>query len=386
MHLTTEQVLALSEVGLRQFISLAIPEGLYLDYKEALSGGSDKDAKREFLKDVTAFANAAGGQLILGVKEPAEGLPLDQQIVGLVDAEALAQDLERLCSTSIDPRIPGLRIIRIPSTSSQSCLVIHIPPSLGRPHMVSHGAHRSFYVRHSESSFPMTTHEIREAVLASASSEGRARRFLEQRLEEARTSLHAQSPAFFLQAMPLIAPEAPWNVLSSPFEEVLRGRARIDKFAGYATLASHIQPKPTIDGLQGLDARDDSLWETEIHRTGYVSAFYRDIQTTEVYAGEQRYVVHSGTADIFRAFCHMLDELVATSGSDVPYLITGTYLRAHGSYLWTESKTTKFHGPYMKAEINWPEHLRQTGTDSTSIGESMCVELFNAFGLKGVAR
>src|SRR5687767_438190 len=113
MHLTTQHVLGLTEETLRAFLALRIPEGLYLDYKQALPGGSEKDAKREFLKDVTALANAAGGQLFIGIKEPKNGVPVETQVVGVDDGESLAQDLERLASTSIDPRVPGLRIVRI---------------------------------------------------------------------------------------------------------------------------------------------------------------------------------------------------------------------------------------------------------------------------------
>ena len=104
MYLTRQQLAALDEAGLRAFLDTAVPECLYLDYKISLSGSSDKDAKREFLKDVTAFANAGGGQLLLGVKEPADDLSVDDQLIGVEGAEALAQDLERLCSASIDPR------------------------------------------------------------------------------------------------------------------------------------------------------------------------------------------------------------------------------------------------------------------------------------------
>ena len=385
MHLTLQQLLTLTEESLRAFLALSLLEGLYLDYKESLSGQSDKEAKREFLKDVTAFANAAGGHLFLGVKEPADGLSVDHRLVGLDDGDTVAQDLERLASTSIDPRIPGLRIVRVTLVSGKSCLVVHIPPSLSRPHMVNHTGHRSFYARHSESSFPMTTHEIREAVLTSASAEGRARLFVDRRLDEARRSIGDRQAAFLLQAIPLIAPETQWDVLSAPFEVVVRGEARRNKYRHYATLASNVAPRPTIDGLLGQDQRDQPTWETEVHRTGYLSLLYRDIQVHRV--GEvDRFVVHSGTCDIFRAFCHMLGELLEASGTDVPYLVTCAYLNAEGTCLWTESQWSKFSEPYTKKYILWPEHARPTGTDSIVIAESLCVEMFNAFGFKDVTK
>ncbi len=381
MYLTAQQTLALTEETFREFLSLGIPEGLYLDYKEGLSGTSEKDAKREFLKDVTAFANAAGGHLFLGVKEPSEGVSVDSQLVGIDNGDALAQDLERLASTSIDPRIPGLRIMRFPLANGRFCVAIYIPPSLGRPHMVNYAGHRSFYVRHSESSFPMTTHEVHEAVLTSSSAEARARLFVERRLLEVHDVIDGRQAAFFLQAMPLISPESAWDVLSTPFENILRGEARRDKIQRYAGLATDLAPRPTIDGLLGQDQREQPTWETEVHRTGYISLLYRNVHLCMV--GEvERHFVDSGTCDIFRAFCHMLKEFLDVSATDVPYLIACAYLNAEGTVIWTESQWGKFSDPYKKRDILWPEHLRAIGMDPMTIAGSLCLEMFNAFGFK----
>ena len=59
----------------------AVPEGRTLEYKETLPSNSDND-KKEFLADVSAFANAAGGDLIYGISEQRDengrptGIPL----------------------------------------------------------------------------------------------------------------------------------------------------------------------------------------------------------------------------------------------------------------------------------------------------------------------
>lgn len=385
MYLTAQQVLTLSEETLREFLSLRAAEGLYLDYKEALSGASEKESKREFLKDVTAFANAAGGQLFLGVKEPSEGVSVESQLVGLENGDAVAQDLERLASTSVDPRIPGLRIVSVSLANGRSCVVIHIPPSNSRPHMVNYAGHRSFYARHSESSFPMTTHEVREAVLTSSSAEARSRHFVEGRLLEVRERTDDRQAAFFLQAIPLIAPEPPWDVLSNKFEDVVRGGARRNLFRHYADLASNTGPRPTIDGLAGQDQREEPKWETEVHRSGYISLLYRDIQVHKV--GEvDRYILSSGDCDIFRAFCHILKELLDVSKTDVPYLVSCVYLNAEGTTIWTESRSSRYSAPYTKQNIVWPEHFRPTGSDPMVIAESLSTGLFNAFGFKTVVK
>jgi hypothetical protein len=387
MYLTLQQITELCEASLREFIELSIPEGLYLDYKAALSGKSDKDAKREFLKDTTAFANAAGGHLIIGVKEPSEGLSIEDQIVGLDNSKILAADLERLASTSIDPRIPGLRIVAVPLANGKSCVVAHIPPSLGRPHMVTHEGHRSFYVRHTESSSWMSTHEIREAVLSTASAEAWARQFVERRLGEIRSNLVDQKPAFFLQAMPMISPEIPWDVLSKPFEDAIRGSSRRNKFKSM-NLESGIALRPTIDGVLSRDRRDRPNWELEVYRTGYVSLLYRDIQFESPRNGESGYYVHSGYCDLFQAFCHLLKELLEVSKTDVPFLMMCNLVNAEGTRLWVKEHRS-FMGvperePYKKNEIGWPVHIKVTGADPMLIAKDWGRELFNAFGLREV--
>ena len=129
--------------SLLKFIELGLEEGAQIDYKEALSGTSKKEAYKEFLKDISAFANANGGLLIIGVKEPDDGLPIEKQIVGLTDGINLAKDLERVAATSIDPRIPGLLIKTIQLPNNTYVIIVFIPPSMNKPHMVSYKKHRS---------------------------------------------------------------------------------------------------------------------------------------------------------------------------------------------------------------------------------------------------
>ncbi|MCK5240903.1 ATP-binding protein [bacterium] len=47
-------------------ISNQIQESRTIEYKESLPGNSDQD-KREFLADISSFANAAGGDLLYGI-------------------------------------------------------------------------------------------------------------------------------------------------------------------------------------------------------------------------------------------------------------------------------------------------------------------------------
>ena len=106
--LSRAEVQNLDKDSLLAFLSLKMPEGAQIDYKENLSGDGKNDSYKEFLKDITAFANAHGGMLLLGVKEPLDEIAAVNQIVGIEHGDDLAKALERLAATSTDPRIPGL--------------------------------------------------------------------------------------------------------------------------------------------------------------------------------------------------------------------------------------------------------------------------------------
>ena len=47
-------------------ITNAVSEGRTIDYKRELPGNSDGD-KKEFLADVSSFANTSGGDLVFGM-------------------------------------------------------------------------------------------------------------------------------------------------------------------------------------------------------------------------------------------------------------------------------------------------------------------------------
>src|SRR6185436_19408502 len=81
-------------------------ESRVIEYKLSLPGTSDS-AKKEFLADVSSFANATGGDIVYGMEEIG-GAPT--QLVGLqlnnVDTEKLR--LEDVIRSGIAPRIAGI--------------------------------------------------------------------------------------------------------------------------------------------------------------------------------------------------------------------------------------------------------------------------------------
>src|SRR5882762_2903052 len=66
MALTDIPLDKIHEERLLGLIAAQAAEGLYIDYKSETYGGND-DQRREFLADVSSFANASGGDLVIGM-------------------------------------------------------------------------------------------------------------------------------------------------------------------------------------------------------------------------------------------------------------------------------------------------------------------------------
>src|SRR5687767_2325500 len=108
-----------TEDELRLLIANRVEESLSLDYKRGDALNSPQgDLRKEVTKDVSAFANSAGGTLIYGV---AEGSGADKHLpVSLAPVKRSLFGKERLehLINNIQPRISGVEIIPIPLSTS----------------------------------------------------------------------------------------------------------------------------------------------------------------------------------------------------------------------------------------------------------------------------
>ena len=72
MNLRTKNIGDLVAADIDALVANRVEEGIQLDFKSALVGGTNDD-KKKFLADICAFANAQGGDLVLGVQEDSIG-------------------------------------------------------------------------------------------------------------------------------------------------------------------------------------------------------------------------------------------------------------------------------------------------------------------------
>ena len=178
LHKSLDQI---TEADLRILLSTPVYENSVLDYKEQLPGDSSSE-KKEFLYDITSFANSGGGELLYGISEERidgknTGKPSAMPGVNIENIDELIRKYENLIRTSVQPRIFGLQMKAIPLSNGNHVLLIRIPKSLNAPHMVTLEGNQRFYTRNSAGKHPMDITEIRSTILANSLLSERIRNF-----------------------------------------------------------------------------------------------------------------------------------------------------------------------------------------------------------------
>jgi hypothetical protein len=150
--------------------------------KEVLPGNSDRD-KKEFLADISAFANASGGDVLFGVHEE-DGIASGICGVEIPNLDAEKLRLESILRDGIEPRIPGIAIQEVPLSTSRIVLIIRVPRSWAMPHRIIFKASPQFYSRNSAGKYPLDTTEIRSAFVLSETTIERIKHFRIERLSK----------------------------------------------------------------------------------------------------------------------------------------------------------------------------------------------------------
>lgn len=146
--------------------------------------------KKEFLADISALANSAGGDLILGIEED-KGTA--SEVVGLesFDPDNGILKMENVIRDGIAPRIIGARLLSVPVGDDRHVVVVRVPHSLNRPHMVIFKNWSRFYSRNSAGKYQLDVQELKSVFLA---SEGVAERIRQLRTDRIDAILQGDTP------------------------------------------------------------------------------------------------------------------------------------------------------------------------------------------------
>ena len=192
---------------IKDLVADGISESRELDYKTELPTGAD--GRIGFLKDVAAFANTSGGDLVFGVDEEvdvndkrtgrASAIP---GLQNLDDAQKLR--LEQWVRTGIEPRV-YVQLHAVTELDNGPVLVVRVPRSLTGPHMVKDRS--QFWARGNTGNYEMDVDQLRRAFLESHSLVERVANFHRERVQAMRTDQFTvplvAGPAFTLHVVPI---------------------------------------------------------------------------------------------------------------------------------------------------------------------------------------
>src|ERR1044072_836376 len=153
--------MAWTETELQRHIDEGIEEHFQLDYKAAGSIDKQNNKTTEITKDVSAFANSAGGTIIYGLMELPEPKKHLSEKIDPIDRTQFSKEwLESIINT-IQPRIPNVKVIPVPISSDplkNVCYIVEVPQA--------HTAHQArdfrYHRRHNFGSVPMEDYEVKD--------------------------------------------------------------------------------------------------------------------------------------------------------------------------------------------------------------------------------
>jgi hypothetical protein len=326
----------ISEDDLLALITNGVSEGRTIDYKRELPGNSDGD-KKEFLADVSSFANTSGGDLVFGIDE-AQGLPTQLTGFQSANADMEIRRLESILASGLDPRIRYAARV-IPCSGGLKSLVIRVDRSWTGPHRVIFKGHDKFYGRNSAGKYPLDINELRSAFTLASTVTERIRAFRTDRiisLSNNETPIpFVDDPKIVLHCIPIesFAGQLQYDIL--PFNQdprLLRPMA-----------SSSWDRRLNLDGIVVFGGRNPAHTYTQLYRTGVIEAVQGSVLATE---HEGRFIIPSVAYEqyIFQYLPHCF-QVLQRIGANVPLVVALSLIGTRGLQMGVD---------YFEFEVSYP--------------------------------
>lgn len=195
------------------------PESQVLEFKRELPA-IDADGREELAKDVCAFANAAGGDLVYGVADANACASKVMSISG-EKSDAAKRRMQEILDARIEPRVLGLQIHELKLGDGYG-LVLRVPASFNGPHRYADDdRHTRFVVRSGTRTSELTYPQLRTAFDRTATLFERARQFRAERLAQIAAGRAPQplvdEPLCVVHLLPLMAMDGRERLDIEPF-------------------------------------------------------------------------------------------------------------------------------------------------------------------------
>ncbi|MCI0842200.1 MAG: ATP-binding protein [Chloroflexi bacterium] len=342
-----------------------------LEFKSEMYGNNDEPT-REMLRDVTALANHQGGYLLIGVNENGDGVASDIPGVLLGDHD---ERLRASLRSNVTPRLNGLEVVIVPYNAA-GVVVIHVPFSYTRPHMVTFKGLNQFWKRHGREKNPMAIDEIQFAFERRLEGQSKMDSFVTARKRHAQGLVPSEA-ALFLYATPALPDQALVDIHDERIRLLMNSDSRAG--AGAIGVGAHLSPaRPSLDGLKAADS-DSYRRYLSVHRSGHVEYFsewgWHKEGTNLMFPP-----VVAGT--IFD-FVLLVEEIYALLGAVVPMVfgIVLTHPDGIGYPRRSNSDETvaAWSTPVLDVPAIFEDHLAGNGR---MVAADLANHLWNAFGFE----
>jgi Putative DNA-binding domain len=368
-----------NEIEEKNLIALCddrVAESRTLDYKASL--GRDDNAKKEFLKDVVAMANDAGGDLVFGVKEDGNGVAVSVCRLEGEDEDAAIRRLRQLLTDAVEPSLVGVQIHPV-ALREGFAIVVRVPMSYLGPHSFTLSGRRRFSIRNERNSNDMTYDQIRTAFQRTSSLVDQAREFVRKRttaLSETEGSPLplAPGPRFVLHLAPLSAFGARASVDLHQLKQRSHEFQTPKWHSGRAVF--------NVDGLLVHDYADPCARYSLVFRSGAMESVWAYKLSDN--AQNTNSLPSALVADHYRSIIPKILKIASDSGLRGPCVVSAALLGVGGLSLHHQSAHDD-SGPARADRDNlvmpaqWLEELHTARADA--VAQELLNVVWQSFGL-----
>lgn len=382
MSLRDRRLEDLTKSDVQVLVSAETPEGQELEYKRDLPRKSD-DEKREFLADVTAFANSSGGIILFGVDE-AGGIAVAAPGVPMASMDAEILRLENLLRDGVEERIPGIRMQAVAVSATEAVLLIRVPRSWAGPHMVSYKGSTRFFGRNARGKYQMNVGELRRAFDESSATHARLRSLRAERLA---AIIADETPVPLYGGPKVVVHVVPMSALSGVAQVDIAGLDPYDlRFSAFGADRYH-EPRYNFDGLAAsppIGNEDVTVSYAQLFRTGTIEA----VDAGMIYEEAGRKHLYSITVE--RRLIEAVEQYLGTAtklGLDGPFVIMISLAGIRGYQVIPDTRNRhwdNFRTPIDRDVLLLPEVVTETaGADIPAILRPTFDTLWQSAGWPG---
>jgi len=377
----------ITNADIQNLIDIKYKECQRMEYKKEMYSRNDNGTK-EMLRDISAIANAYGGYLIIGIEADKKGIPKNP--INVDNAEIERDRIEKSCLSSIEPRISGLKCKTVQVSTGENIIVVFIPRSLKKPHMVTFSGLNQFWKRYNDKKLHMSVEEIRDACISIENVWKDVKQFLDEQQMYIRQQISSRG-GMVIASVPALIREEFIDIRDPKIKKFLidppnqYGESFSLSFKSTSTPVSY--PEPTLNGLR---IKYENKIEVQLFRNGYYELkldgpeVYDNIDTPEFSLCTP--CVIEFTVNYFRALGYLVEQYgIETSLVAFVNLYNTQNLKLKYKAILPEIGAMDTLGKKLETpDLLIPPKQIISFDNPDSIAKSFLEKIWNAFGFEEV--